>query len=702
MADIQYLVTTMGLRHEDMLSLARKMNLDGDAIIRSQCGRDGGCRSWHVEGKHLLTIEASDIGLSKNRNELLSLATGLFVSFLDDDVTLPSAYSEGVGQMFLKLRADAIRFPLEGRNSRADLPFGKRLRLRHVAAGYMSAYVFLRSSLVSAVLKFDERIGAGKSVSCGEDNVFLRDALKHGLRIYAGGPGKSLRLREERPSTWFHGHDAQFFFSKGYIYRRLYPLVYPLFLLRSAIRWKADGLPFWKRLGILRRGAKEEARVARTGTDPALGRYRKYGQDGNPPRILVMTHLPLSWDDSNGRTILELLSSVGEDNVVNFHIAGSPSGKCCRSYFSFTDKDAVRSSFCLDGGREETIRDVCPKAGSAKIRKSMATLLLRDFAWRLSRPLTKSVRDWLQKESPDLILLLSSDFPAFAELAGKISRELKVPVVHYNAEEYLEKDYDFLSNGSAKGKRTALSRIYLRRLRRVYVKAYRDSYVIHLTENLLREYDEIAPPRKSCWIGNSSDMKPVSRDIGSIRKVFYFGNLGHLRWKGLVEIKDALVRNGFSGNFHVYGKGEKSEVEELSRAGILYEGFLPYETLMNRVKEEADLLVHCESFDPYCQRDVRNGFSTKIPDMLALGIPCLFYAPESYRFVQYLRSNGSHFVASTEGDLDACAARLLGSSFPYGCPERQGNIALAEKNHSAAGNGKRFLEFVSEALEGQE
>ena len=698
MADIQYLVTTVGLCHEKMLSLAKKMNLDGDAIIRSQCGRDGGCRSWQIDGKHLVTIEASDTGTSKNRNELLSLATCPFIAFLDDDVTLPDDYSNGLEGAFSELCADALRFGQEGKEERADLPYGHRLLWRHVSSGSANSYVFRRSSLASASLKFDEAVGPGRPVSCGEDSIFLKEVLRHGLKVYSAGQGKRLRNRSERPSTWFHGHDVQFFFSKGYIYKRLYPRLYPLFLLRAAIRWKADGLPVLKRLGILWQGAKEANRVARTGTDPALGRYRKFAREGKIPRVLVMTHLPLSRDEANGRTVLGLLSSFGVNNVSNFHIAGAPSRTCCGSYFSFSDKDAVRSCFGLDGGHEETVCEIHPKTGATGIRKSMAAMLVRDFVWRLSKPLTKSVRAWLCKERPDTILLLSSDFPALAEVAGKISRELKIPLVHYNAEEYLEKDYDFLSEGKAKGKRTLLSRLYSKRLRRVYARAYRDSYVVHLTESLLREYDKIVPSKKSCWIGNSSELVFPIRDVERIREVFYFGNFGHLRWKGLVRIKEALVRNGFSGNFHVYGRGGKGGIDELSCAGILYEGILPYEELMDLVKEKADLLVHCESFDPYYERDLRNAFSTKIPDMLALGLPCLFYASESYRFIQYLKQNGAHFVAASEEELDSCVARLLDSPLPYGCPERQGNLALAKKNHCAERNGKRFLEFVYEAL----
>ena len=81
---IQCLVTTFNLKKNEVLAMALRMNVFCDTIIRNQCGYNK-IEKYEINGNNVLVIYSDDIGTSKNRNELLKLATSEYVIFSDDD-----------------------------------------------------------------------------------------------------------------------------------------------------------------------------------------------------------------------------------------------------------------------------------------------------------------------------------------------------------------------------------------------------------------------------------------------------------------------------------------------------------------------------------------------------------------------------------------------------------------------------------------
>ena len=78
-----------------------------------------------------------------------------------------------------------------------------------------------RKSILKNAICFNTMFGGGCEFSAGEDNMFLRDCLKKGLKIIAV-PDYILHLKNDRESTWFHGYTDKFFFDLGASYFVLY------------------------------------------------------------------------------------------------------------------------------------------------------------------------------------------------------------------------------------------------------------------------------------------------------------------------------------------------------------------------------------------------------------------------------------------------------------------------------------------------
>lgn len=137
-------------------------------------------------------------GLSRNRNHAMQVAVSLFSDMMEDVVFVIADDDERLeATAFSKIRDLYARYPrLDGALWRmADLEDGHLLKeypasvtdYRHCPRNCYPSSVEMtfRSRLYVMGLRFDERFGLGSErLAAGEEEVFLADALRRGLRIW--------------------------------------------------------------------------------------------------------------------------------------------------------------------------------------------------------------------------------------------------------------------------------------------------------------------------------------------------------------------------------------------------------------------------------------------------------------------------------------------------------------------------------------
>ena len=92
----------------------------------------------------------------------------------------------------------------------------------------------------------------------GEENIFLYDCIKKGLKIYYE-PVQIASLREEE-STWFKGYNEIFFISRGANYAAMSKCMSYLLILQFAIRKRylyKDNMSMWQALNLMNKGRRE-------------------------------------------------------------------------------------------------------------------------------------------------------------------------------------------------------------------------------------------------------------------------------------------------------------------------------------------------------------------------------------------------------------------------------------------------------------
>lgn len=244
---IQVLVAAM---HQKDHSLLEKMHLRTDAIVANQCDHNS-IEDFEWNGHNVRYLNFAERGVGLNRNNALMRATGDICLFADDDMVYVDDYVEKVEKAFEMIPdADVIAFNLiEPKITRYVIKKSYKVGyLNYLRFGTARVAIRLKSVREKGIF-FNQCFGGGTEHSHGEDNIFLTDCLRMGLKMYAV-PEYIAELTEERASTWKSGYDDKYFRDQGALYKIISPRWWKLLCLQDAIRhsklYKRSGLSCYR------------------------------------------------------------------------------------------------------------------------------------------------------------------------------------------------------------------------------------------------------------------------------------------------------------------------------------------------------------------------------------------------------------------------------------------------------------------------
>lgn len=244
MSKIQVLVAAM---NQEDHSILEKLNLKSDVIIGNQCNRDN-VEKFKYNGYNIAIYSFAEKGVGLNRNNTLMRATADYCLFADDDMRYVDNYVEIVEKAFNRFPdADVIAFNLiEKKPKRYVIRKPEKIGyLNYLRYGIARIAVKTKRIKEEGIL-FNLCFGGGTEHCHGEDNLFLTDCLKKGLRLYAV-PDYIAELTEERESTWNKGYDNKYFKDQGYLYYAISKKMWKLLCFQDALRHqKLYKIPFMK------------------------------------------------------------------------------------------------------------------------------------------------------------------------------------------------------------------------------------------------------------------------------------------------------------------------------------------------------------------------------------------------------------------------------------------------------------------------
>lgn len=193
-------------------SIVENSAITGDVLIINQADKNDVLDEWKDE-QHIRMLTTTERGLSRSRNQAIRNAEGDICLLSDDDEMFVEDYEKIIKDTFQSMPdADVIAFNVLNKETRLQ-PVVQRLSYLNTLKIASYQISFRRESVLNADVWFDPFMGAGSGNGCGEENKFLLDCLRRGLKLYFH-PATIAELRSES-STWFFGYDRTFFYQRG-------------------------------------------------------------------------------------------------------------------------------------------------------------------------------------------------------------------------------------------------------------------------------------------------------------------------------------------------------------------------------------------------------------------------------------------------------------------------------------------------------
>lgn len=233
---MQVLIAAFGPEGAERIARCKHPRVEGvEYIISLQLPEGPTALPAELNRPDFKVFTINSIGVAVNRNNALRHATAPILLMADDDVTYTCTQLQNVITAFkTHPECDILTFAYDSASAPYTFPDTEFILTVPTPISFGGPTIALRRGKMPGRLKFNENFGPGAEFIAGEDEMFLYDALRMGMR------GRFIPIRiftHNHPSTGHRmAHDPRFIRSKGAFFVYLHPYSWPLRLLTHAWR----------------------------------------------------------------------------------------------------------------------------------------------------------------------------------------------------------------------------------------------------------------------------------------------------------------------------------------------------------------------------------------------------------------------------------------------------------------------------------
>ncbi len=247
---VEHIVSTMFQENTDFI---HNMQCQADVVAINQAF-DTQSVQEEYRGNNIRMYTVPDRGLSNSRNALLEHVKGDIAILGDDDVIYLEGYLEKIEKAYQQHpEADIIAFrftqSLEG-ETRHQFKKEKWLNIFSISKVASVEVTFRLNRIREKKLKFCPLLGLGAKYGACEENAFLADALRSGLKILYI-PQTICYLKPDPPERvkWQNGFDQEYFIKRGAGFYRIYGKLFLPFSLAFLLLKKRS---LFHKIGIVK------------------------------------------------------------------------------------------------------------------------------------------------------------------------------------------------------------------------------------------------------------------------------------------------------------------------------------------------------------------------------------------------------------------------------------------------------------------
>lgn len=182
-------------------------------------------------------------------------------------------------------------------------------------------------------------------------------------------------------------------------------------------------------------------------------------------------------------------------------------------------------------------------------------------------------------------------------------------------------------------------------------------------------------------------------------KLVYVGGLHLNRWYSLQRIAEALQSlslEGLETEAFIYTQPRfEMEAKKLNIHPVMrFMGSLSPDHVYD-VLQDADILLHVESFDSAQTTYTRYSISSKIPESMSTGRPIFAYGPNTLASIRYIENSGAGLIVGIESQekLKATLRKLI-TSHSLRSELGANGFRTAKNRHNAVKNRGRFRDLI--------
>lgn len=370
------------------------------------------------------------------------------------------------------------------------------------------------------------------------------------------------------------------------------------------------------------------------------------------PRVLVVGINP--WKDNSGiNTLINFFRDWGKESLAHLYTRdGLPNTTICNTFFRISETALIRRILGKRGKTGECVKNSSKEdqvSGLYHRKHSAFMSFAREIVWLIGKWKTVDLKTFLDDFQPDVLFFPIYSTVYMNRLQNYIADYTGKPVILYSSDDNYS--YKSISHTPLE----LLLRFWVRHHERKLFK--RADKLLVISPKQKEEYERVFETNCDIMTKGISfnnvvfSEKPLNNPI----KMVYTGKMIIGRWKSLSQIALAMKSINIGEEkvqLDIYTTDElsKAQREQLNHSGCHVKGSLTLEEV-ERVQEEADILVFVESLDKKYKYRARLSFSTKLTDYMRAG-KCIFaIGDRDIAPIDYLIRNEAAVVASSNREI---------------------------------------------------
>ena len=387
------------------------------------------------------------------------------------------------------------------------------------------------------------------------------------------------------------------------------------------------------------------------------------------PKVLVISRDSWNTTNNSGNTLSNLFQNWETSNIANIYCRDEiPNNTICTNYYKISESILVKKllgkvkvagekhgqlvSKAIETNEEQIKLQNSEKKLYDFFRKNrwQVFLWLRELLWKIVNWKTNELKQFVADFQPDIIFSPSYDSFYMHSLLYFIKKNSDAKVVYFHCDDLVTYRQYSLSPFFW------LNRFIQRKFMDISIKLADKNYCI--IDEQARVYESIYKIKFDLLYKTGDfNWQPEPKKPDAILKFVYTGNIIYGRLETIITIAKTLQiinQNKKRAELYIYtaNKIEEKDIEVLRQTNAVYlMGKVPYEEIP-QILQNANVLVHVESFEKQQMLATSLSFSTKLVDYFEAAKPIFALGWEKAASIMYLKNNNIGKTASKPNNLE--------------------------------------------------